>query len=478
MSSADPDRLGRKLAKKSSSVSLSLKGLMSRRSKSKLRTTSPTSSTGSIPPVPSLPSPTSTSFLPLGAPPSPPPSEKSRGGRSKQKKTSDKDRERDVKVRNGREKARGGGGLGESEWGDSIEPVLTLDTNLDNMDGVVDMRLVKEQGESLGNIDGTTVGGSSRRSHDQDDACTYQGDEDSSEFSGGASIFSNPFAAGNSSPNQPHPYSVSPKTVVVPASPSSPLDTRNALNLIPRNSLNGKERLSVLHDPSSPGWTPPESWSVDNQKKQEDEDALAESSDEDAQHQDPTAPRQDQSSDPDRQYTNGYRHTQPNGYHSSPMSPLREKERDPLDKRKSKRWQPFKLRIYRADNNYHAVSIAPVVTVADLEPLLNKRLLLGNDVEAHRLYIKEKGRGEPGVFCVTQQMLSRGGCTERVLAATERPADILRRRLHQAGYDSADRMEEMGLEDLTFLIKFVYKSNLLGPAVSPCSWAIIETIYQ
>ncbi len=53
-----------------------------------------------------------------------------------------------------------------------------------------------------------------------------------------------------------------------------------------------------------------------------------------------------------------------------------------------------------------------------------------------------------------------------MLGQTERPADIVRRRLEQAGYDAADGLELIGAEDITFLLKFVYKSQLLGPVVS------------
>lgn len=58
------------------------------------------------------------------------------------------------------------------------------------------------------------------------------------------------------------------------------------------------------------------------------------------------------------------------------------------------------------------------------------------------------------------------GCPERILAQTERPADIVRRRLDQAGYDIADGLDLLGADDIQFLMKFVYKSNVLGPAVS------------
>lgn len=53
-----------------------------------------------------------------------------------------------------------------------------------------------------------------------------------------------------------------------------------------------------------------------------------------------------------------------------------------------------------------------------------------------------------------------------MLALTEKPILIVRRRLAQAGYDSADGLDMLGADDIQFLMKFVYKSNVLGPAVS------------
>ena len=52
--------------------------------------------------------------------------------------------------------------------------------------------------------------------------------------------------------------------------------------------------------------------------------------------------------------------------------------------------------------------------------------------------------------------------SERVVAPGERPADLVRRRLEQAGYEMYDGLE-LGGEGLSFLLKFVYKSKLLTP---------------
>jgi adenylate cyclase len=62
-----------------------------------------------------------------------------------------------------------------------------------------------------------------------------------------------------------------------------------------------------------------------------------------------------------------------------------------------------------------------------------------------------------------------------MLAQTERPADIVRRRLEQVGYDVADGIDTLGEGDLNFLMKFVYKSTVLGPAVSGSTAASINT---
>ena len=51
---------------------------------------------------------------------------------------------------------------------------------------------------------------------------------------------------------------------------------------------------------------------------------------------------------------------------------------------------------------------------------------------------------------------------ERVLAPTEKPAGLVKRRLEQAGYDAADGLQTLGSDEIGFLIKFIYKSNLLG----------------
>ncbi|KAF9038318.1 PP2C-domain-containing protein [Hymenopellis radicata] len=79
-------------------------------------------------------------------------------------------------------------------------------------------------------------------------------------------------------------------------------------------------------------------------------------------------------------------------------------------------------------------------------PKLNQKILKGAERETHRLYLQERRR-------------------ERVLGPTEKPAEIVKRRLLQAGYDPTDGIEEIaGLMGISFVLRFVYKSEVLGTA--------------
>ncbi|KAJ7729366.1 adenylate cyclase, partial [Mycena olivaceomarginata] len=113
----------------------------------------------------------------------------------------------------------------------------------------------------------------------------------------------------------------------------------------------------------------------------------------------------------------------------------------------------IRIRIYKADNTYHVVSVSTNMTVAALMPKLDQKLPAGEEREMHQLYLEEHGR-------------------ERILAQTERPADIVRRRLEQAGYDETDGQDLLGGAGLAFLLK-VYFSVL--PCVSTFSLSTLLT---
>jgi adenylate cyclase len=136
------------------------------------------------------------------------------------------------------------------------------------------------------------------------------------------------------------------------------------------------------------------------------------------------------------------------------------------------------MKIFRQNNTYHAIAIDPESTVASMMAKLNKKFKLEDDNAQYNLYLKEQGRGEL-ISSVTSQMRSSffyasgvSGCacsltshlflTERILGQSERPADIIKLRMKQAGYDVEDGAHLLGIESLGILVKFVYKSQLLA----------------
>ncbi|KAJ6503863.1 adenylate cyclase [Mycena sanguinolenta] len=110
----------------------------------------------------------------------------------------------------------------------------------------------------------------------------------------------------------------------------------------------------------------------------------------------------------------------------------------------------WKIRIYGPDNGEYTLQITANDTVASLMPKLDAKLAPKEEHETHELYLKE-----------------RGG--ERILKPSERPANIVRRCLQQAGYDESDGdggvgRGAVGLPSVPFLLKFIYRSEFLGPA--------------
>ena len=309
------------------------------------------------------------------------------------------------------------------------DPELTLDTNLEEMDGIID--LTPRLSSSNDHVSSSPGSG-------------FESPFPSSSYGHGdsflpispspqTSMFSNPFPPSLSPANQQlyrqaHAVldKVSPKTQAPPVVLTTPAPT---------------DRL----DSSAASWEAPQSWAVEKDGEDPAEPPDYSSSEESVVGR-PTS-------------IGHHAHKKHRSHRTStrPKPPQKAAKQGTGNK-------PFKVRIYRANNTYHVASIALSVTVADLTPVLNTKLLLESERETHRLYLKERGRGADLQFVYysdADEFLS-----ERILAQTERPADIVRRRLEQVGYDFADGLDLLGAEDITFLMKFVYKTQLLGPAVS------------
>jgi adenylate cyclase len=231
---------------------------------------------------------------------------------------------------------------------DSQEPEFHLDTNFDKMDGIVDLTALPTN-----DLDANTPGNGfgihqSSTSHPQ-------GSSGPAVCSPTTAMFSNPFLPISTSakrqPRLAYEYrKVSPKSLPCPPTAPPPTDG----------------------DPDGPSWSPPESWAVEK----EGEDAA-----------------EPESTSSDESGTGG---GTGGGRPASMALGMQKRKRRRGGVRASKQpsgHKSYHIRIYRATTSYHVARIGLTVTVAELTPVLNQKLLLGSERETHRLYLKERGKG-------------------------------------------------------------------------------------
>ncbi|KAB8345871.1 hypothetical protein FH972_022926 [Carpinus fangiana] len=96
---------------------------------------------------------------------------------------------------------------------------------------------------------------------------------------------------------------------------------------------------------------------------------------------------------------------------------------------------PFCIRIFRSDSTFATLSIPYNTTVAEMIQILGKKTLPKEDLNSHHIIMRKHD-------------------TSRQLEPGERPIAIQRKLLEQAGYNEADRIEELGREDHSYLCRF------------------------
>ncbi|KIY63613.1 hypothetical protein CYLTODRAFT_493767 [Cylindrobasidium torrendii FP15055 ss-10] len=337
---------------------------------------------------------------------------------------------------------------------------LHLDTNLSDLDGIVDPSLWRSENNAEPQVSPATstfpaTSASSQRSHSR------HGSSDHSSMhshSMGIPEFRDPFKVQpltlKSFPPRmtslkhqgyaPTERKISPKTV--PPAPS-PIPLSRPAN--------------VSEDANQPAWIAPESWAVqadtENLSEQEYSSGAEEATFATVTNDTMTVSTTARPSSSAASFSSRTPSLRNNDIDAALPPRMNPHQRSGSSKTKGStastvmqksmsfpdRERVYTIRIYTSDNAYHVVSVGPNVTVGSLLPKLNQKLLHGEDREKHKLYLKDRAR-------------------ERVLHTNERPADIVKNRLMQAGYDLTDIASMLGGESLSFLLRFIYKSEVLG----------------
>lgn len=98
---------------------------------------------------------------------------------------------------------------------------------------------------------------------------------------------------------------------------------------------------------------------------------------------------------------------------------------------------PYRVRIFRSDSTFAVLSVSLNTTVADIIGLMGKKTFLQDDLDNYHVVMRKHD-------------------TSRQLDPQERPLVLQRRLLEQAGYTEADRIEDIGGEDNSYLCRFTF----------------------
>ncbi|KAJ3290746.1 cysteinyl-tRNA synthetase, partial [Borealophlyctis nickersoniae] len=123
-----------------------------------------------------------------------------------------------------------------------------------------------------------------------------------------------------------------------------------------------------------------------------------------------------------------------------------------------RRWQMDKmkedrvgcLRLFRRDSTFATISARESATTQEILQIMSRKSLIPD-------YTK---------FTIC---LVRHG-QERILARMERPLLLQRRLLEEIGYEAGDRIEMLGREDNSYLLKFIFKEISTGNEIDPNYW--------
>ncbi|GAA5928494.1 hypothetical protein JCM1841_003674 [Sporobolomyces salmonicolor] len=99
----------------------------------------------------------------------------------------------------------------------------------------------------------------------------------------------------------------------------------------------------------------------------------------------------------------------------------------------------FMIRIFRLDGTFSTLPVPLSATASELTAILARKFQV-NSKTSYSLYLREKG-------------------LERRVGPHEKPVLLQKRRFEQAGYSELDKLEELGREDNSYLCKLVYKAT-------------------
>ena len=221
----------------------------------------------------------------------------------------------------------------------ALQPEFNIDLNLERMEGIIDPSLL--QSTHSGSISGATLDEASTSGLRTDGRAATPSSSSSSQPHLGGPVFSDPFVSR-------------------PSSVRSREGTIDLRRMSPHTIAPATLPPQLMSRPSQDGnapWKAPASWVTGDQ------------------------PEPDVSSSEDEKASATKRKSRRRA------TVTRASQSHGMDARN------FKIRVYRANNEFHILTCSLATTVGQLSGKLNAKLLSPGEREDHRLYLKERGRG-------------------------------------------------------------------------------------
>lgn len=119
---------------------------------------------------------------------------------------------------------------------------------------------------------------------------------------------------------------------------------------------------------------------------------------------------------------------------------LPELDENGMPHRVEERSTPYGIRVFRSDGTFATLQMPVNSTVSEVITQLLRKSLVNQSIETYHILLKKHN-------------------IVRVLSPFERPIVIQKRLLQEVGYEEADRIEEIGREDNSYLCRFLFLSE-------------------
>lgn len=247
------------------------------------------------------------------------------------------------------------------------EQEFTLDTNLDEMDGIVDLTVRNNDVKGILANDNASASSPGSGFESSYQSSSWSASDVSFhplvpsppphvQLNMQPAIFSNPFLPNATITASAHAATHRRRGV-------SHLDNRKISPKTPLPKPPEEKPVEVEKRDGDPGWAAPESWAVEKEGGFPDVPDYTDSEASDSMG----AVERSQNVKQQRRRTKNPKRTQ-----SVPS---------------------YQIRIHRSDGTYHVVKCPLTTTVAELVPVMNHKLFLDETREPHSLYVKERERG-------------------------------------------------------------------------------------